>query len=164
MFEEVPFPLPALGCLLSEYTTNGLWSMAFPSLFPSHFMLPRPRHLASAGVIRSQRDLSSSCHAVGQFLFLRSPDNRYMTVGQLKEAFRGDDDFVFTYKIVCCVTVKAVCGTQPYWQWKSQNIFADHVLVCADPERPDLPNWHSNFVLNTLNDQLMVTIVAQPDA
>jgi hypothetical protein len=86
-----------------------------------------------------------------------------MTVGQLKEAFRGDDGFILTYKIVCCVTVKAVCGTQ-HWQWKSQKILADHVLVCADPERPDLPNWHSNFVLYTLNDQLMVAIVAQADA
>ena len=124
-----------------------------------------PEALGPAGVIRSQRDLSSSCHAVGRFLFLRSPDNRYMTVGQLKEVFRGDDGFVLTYKIVCCV--KAVCGTQSYWQWKSQNILADHVLVCAGPERPespDLPNWHSNFVLYTLNDQLMVAIVAQADA
>ena len=62
-----------------------------------------PETLGPTGVIRSQHDLSSSCHAVGQFLFLRSPDNRYKTVGQLKEAFRGDDGFVLTSKIVCCV-------------------------------------------------------------
>ena len=47
--DQFPLPWPAFGPPLSEYTTEGLFSMAFPALFPTgkaEFTLPCRKHLA----------------------------------------------------------------------------------------------------------------------
>jgi hypothetical protein len=46
--DEHPLPWPATGPPLSEYTTEGLWTMAFPTLFPSgaaDYLHPRKHRL-----------------------------------------------------------------------------------------------------------------------
>jgi hypothetical protein len=47
--DQLPLPWPAFGPPLSEYTTEGLFTMAFPTLFPTgkaNFMCPCHKHLA----------------------------------------------------------------------------------------------------------------------
>jgi ATP-dependent DNA helicase PIF1 len=132
----VPLPWPATGPPLSEYSTEGLWSMAFPSLFPTgraDFTMPRRKHLALYEWVRHLMRYKDSRFAThprfrffalnmifrhrameqGRFLFLRSIGNRNMTVGQLKQALAADDGRQLAMKIVRCV--KTVRGTRPYW-------------------------------------------------
>ena len=134
--DQLPLPWPAFGPPLSEYTTEGLFSMAFPALFPTgkaEFTLPRRRHLALHEWVKHlmrYRDTRFASHPrfrffalnmifrhramrQGRFLFLRSVGNRNMTIGQLKEALVEDDGPLLASKIVRCV--KAVRGTRPYW-------------------------------------------------
>ena len=134
--DQLPIPWPAFGPPLSKYTTEGLFTMAFPTLFPTgkaDFTRPHWKHLALHEWVKHlmhYRDSRFACHPrfcffalnmifchrvmqQGRFLFLRSAGNCNMTIGQLKEALAGDDGLLLTSKIVRCV--KAVHGTRPYW-------------------------------------------------
>jgi ATP-dependent DNA helicase PIF1 len=133
---QCPLPWPTLGPPLSEYTTEGLWSMAFPSLFPdgkADFTLPRRKHLLLHEWVKHlmrYRDSRFASHPrfrffalnmifrhramqQGRFLFMRSTGNRQMTVGQLKDALKADNGPQLAMKIARCV--KSVRGTRPYW-------------------------------------------------
>jgi ATP-dependent DNA helicase PIF1 len=134
--QQHPLPWPTLGPPLSEYTTEGLWSMAFPSLFPhgkADFTLPRRRQLALHEWVKHlmhYRDSRFATHPrfrffalnmifrhramqQGKFLFMCSAGNRNMTVGQLKDALKTDNGPQLAMKIARCV--KSVRGTRPYW-------------------------------------------------
>jgi hypothetical protein len=131
-----PIPWPAMGLPLSEYSTEGLFSMAFPTLFPigdADFTLPCRKKLDLHEWVKHlmrYRDSRFATHPrfrffalnlifrhramqQGRFLFSRSIGNRTMTVGQLKAALARDDGPSLASKIVRCL--RAVRGTRPYW-------------------------------------------------
>ena len=131
-----PLPWPATGPPLSEYSTEGLFSMAFPTLFPTgdaDFTHPRRKKLDLhewAKHLMRYRDSRFAMHPrfrffalnlifrhramqQGRFLFSRSIGNRTMTIGQLKDALADDDGPALASKIVRCL--KSVRGTRPYW-------------------------------------------------
>ena len=131
-----PLPWPVMGLPLSEYSTEGLFSMAFPTLFPTgdaDFTHPRRKKLDLHEWVKHlmrYRDSRFATHPrfrffalnlifrhramqQGRFLFSRSIGNRAMTIGQLKDALAGDDGPSLASKIVSCL--KAVRGTRPYW-------------------------------------------------
>jgi ATP-dependent DNA helicase PIF1 len=133
---ERPLPWPVFGPPLSEYTTEGLYSMAFPTLFPTgaaDFTRPRHRHLALHEWVKHlirYKDSRFASHPrfrffalnmifrhramqQGRFLFLNSVGDHNMTIGQLKDVLRGDNGPTLASKIVRCV--KSVRGTRPYW-------------------------------------------------
>lgn len=131
-----PLPWPSTGPPLSEYSTEGLFSMAFPTLFPTgdaDFTQPRRKKLDLHEWVKHlirYRDSRFATHPrfrffalnlifrhramqQGRFLFSRSIGNRAMTVGQLKEALAADDGPLLASKIVRCL--KSVRATRPYW-------------------------------------------------
>ena len=133
---EVAISWPTLGDPLSEFSTEGLFSKAFPALFPlgmGDFSLPRRRSLALYEWVKHlmrYRDPRFATHPrfrffalnliyrhramrQGRFLFSRNISHNNMTVGQLREALRGQDGLELASKIVRCL--KSVRGTRPYW-------------------------------------------------
>ena len=131
-----PVPWPAAGPPLSEYSTEGLFSMAFPTLFPTgdgDFTNPRHKKLDLYEWVKHlirYRDGRFVTHPRfwffalnlifrhrtmqrGRFLFSRSIGHRMMTIGELKAALAGDDGETLASKIVRCL--KTVRGTRPYW-------------------------------------------------
>ena len=131
-----PLPWPSSGPALSEYTTEGLFSMAFPSLFPfgaadfttphrsklelyewvKHLMHYRDSRFAThprfrffaLNLIFRHRAMSRS-----KFLFTRDVGHRNMTVGQLRNTLTGNNGAQLASKIIRCV--QSVRGTRPYW-------------------------------------------------
>jgi hypothetical protein len=105
---QQPLPWPTAGPALSEYTTDGLFSMAFPSLFPhgrADYSLPCRRkldlHKWAKHLIR-YCDLCFAthpcfwffalnlifCHRAmqcGKYLFSHNISHHNMTVGQLRD-------------------------------------------------------------------------------
>jgi ATP-dependent DNA helicase PIF1 len=131
-----PLPWPAFGPALSEYTTDGLFTQAFPSLFPlgkADFSIPRPQRLElfewAKHLIRYRDDRFAThprfrffalnlifrhrAMSRGKFLFSRNVGGRNMTVGQLKQSLAGQNGDELAEKIVRCV--KTVRGTRPFW-------------------------------------------------
>ena len=137
--QNEPVPWPNMGPPLSEYTTKGLFTMAFPSLFPLGLadpLLCRPqkielyewaRHLMR---YRDSRFATHPCFCFfalnlifrhcamqrGKFLFLRNISHHDMTIGQLKHALVQHDSAQLAADIARCL--KTVKATQPYWQMK----------------------------------------------
>ena len=131
-----PVPWPPFGPPLSEYSTEGLYSMAFPSLFPlgvADYFTPRRQRLELyewAKHLLRYRDDRFATHprfrffvlnlifrhramSRGKFLFSRNVGGCNMTVGQLKLSLMADNGNELTEKIIRCV--KTVRGTRPYW-------------------------------------------------
>jgi hypothetical protein len=134
---QQPLPLPTASPALSEYTTDSLFSMAFPSLFPlgrADYSLPRcckldlhkwAKHLMhycdphfathprfrffALNLIFRHRAMQR-----GKYLFSRNFSHHNMTVGQLQDALLEHDGPRLTSDIVRCL--KTVKATQPYWQ------------------------------------------------
>ena len=129
-------PWPAFGPALSEYTTDGLFTQAFPSLFPlgkADFYTPRPHRLElfewAKHLVRYRCDRFAThprfrffalnlifrhrAMSRGKFLFSRNIGGRNMTVGQLKRSLAGHNGNELAEKIVRCV--KTVRGTRPFW-------------------------------------------------
>ena len=109
-----PVPWPAAGLLLSEYSTEGLFLMAFPTLFPTgdgNFTNPRHKKLDLYEWVkhliryRDSQFVTHPCfqffalnlifhHCVmqrGRFLFQRSIGHWTMTISELKATLAGDD-------------------------------------------------------------------------
>jgi ATP-dependent DNA helicase PIF1 len=131
-----PLPWPPTGPALSEYSTLGLFSMAFPTLFPlaladislrrdrkielhewvKHLMRYRDSRFAThprfrffaLNVIFRHRSMQR-----GKYLFSRNISHRNMTIGQLKEALSRHDGPRLAADIVRCL--KTVKATRPYW-------------------------------------------------
>jgi hypothetical protein len=133
---ELPLPWPSTGGALSEYTTDSLFTMSFPSLFPleeADFKVPRERKLELYELVKHlmrYRDSRFATHPQfrffalnlifrhcamhqGRFLFMRDVGQRNMTVAQLGNALQGDNGAQLASKIIRCV--KTVRGTCPYW-------------------------------------------------
>ena len=133
---ELPLPWPPAGDALSEYTTEGLFTMAFPSLFPlgkADFKVPREKKLELykwAKHLMRYKDSRFATHPRfrffalnlifrhramhrGRFLFTRDVGQRNMTIAQLRNALQGDNGAELAAKIIRCV--KTVRGTRPYW-------------------------------------------------
>jgi hypothetical protein len=131
-----PLPWPATGPPLLEYLTEGLFSMAFLTLFPTgdaDFTHPHHKKLDLhkwAKHLMRYRDSQFVMHPrfrffmlnlifhhramqQGRFLFSHTIGNQTMTIGQLKDALTDDDGPTLTSKIVRCL--KGVRGTCPYW-------------------------------------------------
>ena len=134
--DQHPLPWPLSGPALSEYTTNGLFTMAFPSLFPcgkADYASPRRAKLELYEWVKHlmrYRDARFAIHprfrffalnlifrhramSRGKFLFTRNVGHRDMTVGQLKNRLKNNDGAQLASKIIRCV--QTVRGTRPYW-------------------------------------------------
>jgi ATP-dependent DNA helicase PIF1 len=131
-----PLPWPPSGAALSEYTTHGLFSMAFPTLFPlglADISLRRDRkielHEWAKHLVR-YRDSRFAMHPRfrffvlnlifrhrsmqrGRYLFSRNISHHNMTIGQLKQALSRHDGPHLAADIVRCL--KTVKATRPYW-------------------------------------------------
>jgi Helitron helicase-like domain at N-terminus len=133
---HAPLPWPASGPALSEYTTDGLFTMAFPTLFPlglADISLRRDRKIELhewAKHLMRYRDSRFATHPRfrffalnlifrhrsmqrGKYLFSRNISHHNMTVGQLKEALSRHDGPHLAADIVRCL--KTVKATRPYW-------------------------------------------------
>jgi Helitron helicase-like domain at N-terminus len=133
---HAPLPWPAIGPAFSEYTTDGLFSMAFPTLFPlglADISLRRHRKIELhewAKHLMRYRDSRFATHPRfrffalnlifqhrsmqrGKYLFSRNISHHSMTVGQLKEALSRHDGPHLAADIVRCL--KTVKATRPYW-------------------------------------------------
>ena len=131
-----PLPWPAAGPPPLEYSTEGLFLMAFPTLFPTgdgDFTNPRHKKLDLYEWVKhliQYRDSRFATHPhfcffalnlifrhramqCGRFLFSWSIGHRTMTIGELKTALAGDDGETLASKIVRCL--KTVRSTRPYW-------------------------------------------------
>ena len=134
--EEEAVPWPPFGPALSEYTTEGLFTMAFPSLFPfgkADYSAPRRHRLQlyewAKHLIRYRDDRFAThprfrffalnlifrhrAMSRGKFLFSRNVGSRNMTVGDLKRSLSGNGGTELAEKIIRCI--KTVRGTRPYW-------------------------------------------------
>jgi ATP-dependent DNA helicase PIF1 len=131
-----PLPWPPFGMPLSEYATDGLFTMAFPTLFPlgkAEYFSPRHKRLElyewAKHLIR-YRDSRFATHprfrffalnlifrhramSRGKFLFSRQVGGRNMTVAQLRQSLTGVNGDALAERIIRCV--KTVRGTRPYW-------------------------------------------------
>jgi hypothetical protein len=133
-FPDLPLPWPPAGDALSEYMTEGLFAMAFPSLFPlgkaTLKYLVKKNWSFSSGRNTSYRDSRFATHPQfrffalnlifrhramhrGRFLFMCSVGQWNMTVAQLRNVLQGDNRAELVSKIIWCV--KTVCGTRLYW-------------------------------------------------
>ena len=129
-------PWPPFGLALSEYSTEGLFTMAFPTLFPvgkAEYFSPRRSHLELfewvKHLLRYQDDRFAThprfrfftlnlifrhrAMSRGKFLFSRNVADRNMTVGQLKRSLSGVNGNALCERIIRCI--KTVRGTRPYW-------------------------------------------------
>ena len=134
--DEQPLPWPAFGPPLSEYATEGLWAMAFPTLFPSEaadYLHPRPHRLLLHEWVKHlirYKDGRFAHHPrfrffalnmifrhrameQGRFLFHKTIGAADMTIGQLRDNLGRENGAALAAKIVRCV--KKVRGTRPYW-------------------------------------------------
>ena len=141
--EQHPLPWPSSGPALSEYTTNGLFTMAFPSLFPcgkADYASPRRAKLDLYEWVKHlmrYRDTRFATHprfrffalnlifrhramSRGKFLFTRNVGHRDMTVGQLRNKLKNNDGAQLASKIIRCV--KTVRGTRPYWSMEGAKL------------------------------------------
>lgn len=131
-----PIPWPTQGEALSEFNTDGLFSKAFPALFPlglADYSLPRDKKLAlyewakhlmrfhDSRFARHPRFRFYALNLVfrhramgrGKYLFSRDIGSHDMTVGQLRHALTQNDGHILASKIVRCL--QTVRGTRPYW-------------------------------------------------
>lgn len=136
-------PWPTIGDPLSEFTTDGLFTKAFPALFPlgkGDFSLPRKKSLALYEWIKHLIRFHDSRFARhprfrffalnlifrhramgrGKFLFSRDIGNRDMTVAQLRSALKEDGGHILASKIVRCL--QTVRGTRPYWHMEGAKL------------------------------------------
>ena len=136
-------PWPTIGEPLSEFTTDGLFTKAFPALFPlgkGDFSLPRKKSLALHEWVRHLIRFHDSRFARhprfrffalnlifrhramgrGRFLFSRDIGNRDMTVAQLRFALKEDRGHILASKIVRCL--QTVRGTRPYWHMEGAKL------------------------------------------
>jgi hypothetical protein len=127
---------PSLGEPLSEYSTDGLFSKAFPALFPlgmADFSLPRAKRLVLHEWVKHLLRYHDPRFAIhprfrffalnlifrhramgrGKFLFSRDVGNHNMTVAQLRAALHEKSGHILSSKIVRCL--QTVRGTRPYW-------------------------------------------------
>jgi hypothetical protein len=134
--QSEPIAWPAQGDALSEFTTDGLFTKAFPALFPlgkADFSLSRRSTLALYEWVKHlmrYRDPRFARHprfrffalnlifrhramGRGKFLFSKDIGSRDMTVGQLRHALSHDGGHILASKIVRCL--QTVRGTRPYW-------------------------------------------------
>ena len=134
---------PALGDPLSEFCTEGLFTKAFPALFPmgkADFSLSRMKPLALHEWVKHlmrYRDARFARHprfrffalnlifrhramGRGKFLFSRDIGNRNMTVGELRRALNQDGGHFLASKIVRCL--QTVRGTRPYWHMEGAKL------------------------------------------
>jgi ATP-dependent DNA helicase PIF1 len=134
--DDAPLPWPSTGLALSEYTTGGLFSMAFPTLFPTgaaDFSLRRDRKVHLHEWVRHlmrYRDSRFATHPRfrffalniifrhrsmqhGKYLFSRNISHHNMTIGQLKHALSQHTGARLASDIVRCL--KTVKATRPYW-------------------------------------------------
>ena len=134
---------PAFGDPLSEFSTDGLFTKAFPALFPTgtaDFSLARTKSLAlhewvkhlmryhDARFARHPRFRFFALNLIfrhramgrGKFLFSRDIGNRDMTVGQLRHALNQDGGHILASKIVRCL--QTVRGTRPYWHMEGAKL------------------------------------------
>ena len=133
---ENPLSWPSSGEPLSEFTTEGLFTKAFPVLFPlgrADFSLPRRKSLALYEWVKHlmrYRDPRFARHprfrffalnlifrhramGRGKFLFSRDVGCHNMTVAELRNALNRDGGQILASKIVRCL--QTVRGTRPYW-------------------------------------------------
>lgn len=138
-----PLLWPSSGPAFSEYTTDGLFTMAFPSLFPfgkADFSTPHQSKLELYKWVKHLMHYKDSCFTThpcfrffalnlifqhcamlhGKFLFMRDIGHRDMTVGQLKNSLRGNNGAQLASKIFCCV--QTVRGTRPYWSMEGAKL------------------------------------------
>ena len=131
-----PVPWPPFGDALSEFTTDGLFTKAFPVLFPlgkADYSLPRLKSLALYKWVKHLMryyDCRFAKHprfrffalnlifrhramGRGRYLFSRDVGGHDMTVGQLRAALNRDGGQILASKIVRCL--QTVRGTRPYW-------------------------------------------------
>lgn len=124
-----------MGDALSEFTTDGLFTKAFPVLFPlekADFSLARQNSLAlyewvkhllrycDPHFARQPRFRFFASNLIfrhramgrGEFLFSQDIGSRDMTVGQLRHALNQDGCHILVSKIVRCL--QTVRGTCPY--------------------------------------------------
>jgi hypothetical protein len=159
---ERAIPWRTMGDLLSEFSTEGLFSKAFfPALFPlglADFSLPHEKSLVLYEWVKHlmrYHDPHFATHprfrffalnliyrhcamCQGKFLFSRNISHNNMTVGQLKDALRGQDGLELAFKIVRCL--KSVRGTRPYWFMEGAKLqdMIEQLLPMADLYWPDL--------------------------
>ena len=135
--DSQPLSWPLMGPALSEYTTKGLFSMAFPSLFPlgsPDITDRRPRKIDLHEWVKHLMRYRDSRFAIhprfrfftlnlifrhramqrGKFLFSRNISHHNMTVGQLKNALAQHDGPRLAADIARCL--KTVKATRPFWQ------------------------------------------------
>jgi hypothetical protein len=134
---------PTFGDPLSEFSTDGLFTKAFPALFPTgkaDFSLPRRNSLALYEWVKHLMRYHDSRFARhprfrffalnlifrhramgrGKFLFSRDVGNRDMTVGQLRRALDQEGGQILASKIVRCL--QSVRGTRPYWHMEGAKL------------------------------------------
>ena len=140
---DEPLAWPTFGDPLSEFSTDGLFTKAFPALFPmgkADFSLPREKSLALYEWVKHLMRYHDSRFARhprfrffalnlifrhramgrGKFLFSRDIGNRDMTVGQLRRALNQDGGHILASKIVRCL--QTVRGTRPYWHMEGAKL------------------------------------------
>ena len=138
-----PLPWPSSGPAFSEYTTDGLFTMAFPSLFPfglADYSTPRCSKLELYEWVKHlmrYRDSRFATHprfrffalnlifrhramSRGKFLFTRDVGHRNMTVGQLRNTLAGNNGAQLASKIIRCV--QSIRGTRPYWSMEGAKL------------------------------------------
>lgn len=138
-----PVPWPPFGPPLSEYTTEGLFTMAFTTLFPlrkAEYFIPCRKRLElyewAKHLIRYRDDRFAThprfrfftlnmifrhrAMSQGKFLFSRNLGGQNMTVSQLKDSLMGVNRSNLAEKIIHCI--KTVWGTHPYWALKGAKL------------------------------------------
>lgn len=152
--QDEPLPWPDMGPPLSEYTTNRLFSMAFPALFPlglaDYSVRDRPRKIELyewAKHLLRYRDSRFATHPRfrffvlnlifrhramqrGKFLFSRNISHHNMTIGQLKQALSQRDGLQLVTEIAHCL--KTVKATRPYWQMEGGKL-CDLIMQIGTP-------------------------------
>lgn len=140
---DEPMPWPCFGEALSEFTTDGLFTKVFLTLFPTgeaDYSLSHVKSLALYEWVKHLMRYEDPCFAThphfqffalnlifrhramgqGRFLFSRNVGNHTMTVGQLKNTLKEHDGAILASKIVRCL--KNVQGTRPYWHMEGAKL------------------------------------------
>jgi hypothetical protein len=171
---DAPLPWPPTGPALSEYSTLGLFSMAFPTLFPlgladislrrdrkielhewvKHLMRYRDSRFAThprfrffaLNIIFRHRSMQR-----GKYLFSRNISHHNMTIGQLREALSRHDGPHLAADIVRCL--KTVKATRPYWNMEGGEI-----------TRHDQPDRNAYVLLHPVHGRHVLARPAQTHA